>query len=537
MLAGQREALNSEDSTQAQTSTDLAQAIHALAGAEPWRSAYFELGPGVAYVIELPSRRLRFVGPLDEEFPRAFRNVVVAAGSWDDLVAPDDRAVYAASWAGFEEAGAATVHSYRARASRRGGSIPVKDYRLPLRDAAGAVVGALGRLVDDSFRSAAMESLARRSWKEIAAAMTRRFLHDFNNTIAGIYSLSELYAEPGSDPKSMAEAMRYIRDNSVRAQALTSQIRQLTTLEPGEASLHDLEKLAKEQDEYIKALLPKGATVRYVLSGEETPVRLDANSFRQAILHLACNARDAIPGEAIVTIRCEQLRSREGKVVGRLAFCDNGHGFKDGALGQALDPFFTTKEANAGLGLNIVKDFLESLGGALSIASEPGQGATITLDFPVADLGQARAPRQPAPEAAPAPVARAPIAAPERPEPLAEILVYTWEDIARHPLVRALTESGWPYRVHYDASEALLAASSAAKTLRGILVFKSALDERVGPLLSELARAPGAPPIALIALGESVDGLSETVKKGCGLIASGAQRPAVLMDRLAQLFR
>lgn len=521
--------MNENTDNTSTTPATLREAIHDLTGRSLDLAAPFELGPGTIYLLELPTRQIRFIVPKAEAFSKAFYNLVESVETFDDLVAPEDQDSYRKSWGnGFQE----SEVRFQLTTSRRGATAPVIDYRAPLTDAAGNLVGAIGRLVDDSFRATAMDALVRRSWKEVATTMTRRLLHDFNNTIAGIYSLSELYAEPGSDRVSMMEAMGHIRDSAVRSQEITRRIRHLTTLENSEPSYFRLDKLVADQAEYLSALLPKGAHIGLPDCSEQLLVRLDEVLFRQAILHLASNACDAAGANVAIDIQIAPPERCGHPGMARLDFKDNGAGFKSTNTSAALEPFYTTKDAgkHPGLGLNIVKEFVESLGGSIKIASSQS-GATISLYFPLAS------PETREPSSGPNPK-RAPIdkEAGQPPAANPRLLVYSWEDVARHPLILAMRAAGWELSVCLDASDFLLDLAASQKQLDGLLFFKSALDERAEPLLSELGHAKRCPPIAVIAIGESVDAMPESTKRHCGLIAPGTSKPTALFQKLAKLY-
>jgi len=69
----------------------------------------------------------------------------------------------------------------------------------------------------------------------------------------------------------------------------------------------------------------------------------------------------------------------------KLTVKDTGHGIDPSILDRIFDPFFTTKErgTGTGLGLSVVYGIVKSHGGAVKVASSPGQGTTFDVFFPV----------------------------------------------------------------------------------------------------------------------------------------------------------
>lgn len=67
---------------------------------------------------------------------------------------------------------------------------------------------------------------------------------------------------------------------------------------------------------------------------------------------------------------------------------DHGEGIAPDALASVGEPFFTTKQPGAGLGLGVflARAFFESRGGALSIASTPGVGTCATARWPLDEV-------------------------------------------------------------------------------------------------------------------------------------------------------
>ena len=118
------------------------------------------------------------------------------------------------------------------------------------------------------------------------------------------------------------------------------------------------------------------------------PIEVDINELELAILNMAVNARDAMPSGGLLRISAQNVTTpeNEGDLSGdlvELKIADTGVGIPPDVLPKVVDPFFTTKGPNkgTGLGLSQVYGFVQQSGGRMTVVSELGQGATITLWF------------------------------------------------------------------------------------------------------------------------------------------------------------
>lgn len=66
-----------------------------------------------------------------------------------------------------------------------------------------------------------------------------------------------------------------------------------------------------------------------------------------------------------------------------IQFTDTGIGIREENLEHIFEPLFTAKANGVGLGLSIVKDFVEKHNGTIEVASEPGRGTTLTVRLPI----------------------------------------------------------------------------------------------------------------------------------------------------------
>jgi two-component system NtrC family sensor kinase len=120
------------------------------------------------------------------------------------------------------------------------------------------------------------------------------------------------------------------------------------------------------------------------------PVKVDPAEFELAILNIAVNARDAMPNGGRLAIRVRPATLAHGPedlsgAFAEVAMTDTGRGIPAEVLPRVFDPFFTTKEVGkgTGLGLSQVYGFAKQSGGAVTIASTPGSGATVLLYLPI----------------------------------------------------------------------------------------------------------------------------------------------------------
>jgi len=106
-------------------------------------------------------------------------------------------------------------------------------------------------------------------------------------------------------------------------------------------------------------------------------IRSDPSQLRQVFQNLILNAVTAIRKEGQITL---QIRQEDSGVSVRVT--DTGQGIPKDMQEKIFDPLFTTKPDGTGLGLSISAEIVEKLGGKISVASEPGKGATFTVVLP-----------------------------------------------------------------------------------------------------------------------------------------------------------
>ncbi len=131
--------------------------------------------------------------------------------------------------------------------------------------------------------------------------------------------------------------------------------------------------------------------IRQACEVPKEPLRLlaDEAELRMIFLNLIQNAHHAMPSGGALHARL----AREGDHA-LIEIADSGVGMAPEIVARIYDPFFSRRAdgvAGIGLGLTIVKNFVERMGGTITVDSVPGQGTRFTLRLPLAEaaLGQA----------------------------------------------------------------------------------------------------------------------------------------------------
>ena len=99
-----------------------------------------------------------------------------------------------------------------------------------------------------------------------------------------------------------------------------------------------------------------------------------ADELREVLLNVLENAR--LAGASTVEMRVTGRSDGSGAAI---VVVDDGHGIASDVLPRIFEPHFSTRTSGSGLGLAISRRMVEAWGGALTVDSEPGQGATVTL--------------------------------------------------------------------------------------------------------------------------------------------------------------
>jgi two-component system cell cycle sensor histidine kinase/response regulator CckA len=232
---------------------------------------------------------------------------------------------------------------------------------------------------------------------EAIGQLTGGVAHDFNNLLQVINGYTAIAASGLGEDNPVRDSLAEVAKAGERAAELVSQLLMFSrrqVIRPEAVELNDvvagmLNMLGRLIGEHIQIQWNPGP-------GGDT-IFADRSMIEQALLNLCVNARDAMQEGGTMVIETgpalideEFCASRSWAKPGRYAVlrvCDTGCGMDKETLGHVFEPFFTTKSTGkgTGLGLATVYGIVKQHGGMIDIRSEPDQGSTFELFWPLSE--------------------------------------------------------------------------------------------------------------------------------------------------------
>jgi len=119
-------------------------------------------------------------------------------------------------------------------------------------------------------------------------------------------------------------------------------------------------------------------SVELSLSRSIPEIKGNKNELKQAIVNVFVNAMESLKNGGKILIKTYES---EGSVF--IEISDNGNGIDEDIIPHIFDPFYSTKEGGAGLGLSISAQIIEQMGGKIACKNNPDKGVTFTFRLPI----------------------------------------------------------------------------------------------------------------------------------------------------------
>jgi signal transduction histidine kinase/ActR/RegA family two-component response regulator len=245
--------------------------------------------------------------------------------------------------------------------------------------------------VEIAERQNAEAALVQSQKLQVVGQLAGGIAHDFNNLLATMQGSLDLLAR-SVPPEQERQHGWIVRASGAvhRGSRLTRRLLAFSRHQRLVVEASDVHGLVSDLVPLLRTCT-HGQRIRIAtaLDAGLWPAMVEASQVEAAILNLALNARDAMPDGGTLTIAASNTVVAKGTdeiAAGNyvtITVTDTGLGMTDEVARRAFEPFFTTKgTSGSGLGLSQVDRMVRESGGAVRLATAPGNGTSVTLLLP-----------------------------------------------------------------------------------------------------------------------------------------------------------
>ena len=240
---------------------------------------------------------------------------------------------------------------------------------------------------------------------EDASLAKTRFLnnmsHDIRTPMNAILGYAQLM-EDELNEKDLPKASEYLEKLQQSGNLLVSIINNVLDMARIESGRMEIDENYGRIEDIRQTLFEifedeaekKNLALHYTISVEHEHILTDVTKVKEILVNILSNAIKYTPSGGSVMINIDELACDEpGYMIARTRVSDTGIGMSQEYLTKIFDAFTrernTTKSkiAGSGLGMSIVKKYVDLLGGTIDVESELGKGSTftVTLKHRIAD--------------------------------------------------------------------------------------------------------------------------------------------------------
>jgi two-component system sensor histidine kinase AtoS len=245
----------------------------------------------------------------------------------------------------------------------------------------GKIIGALAIFQDITELKALEERLRQADRLAALGTLSAGLAHEIKNPLSAIKTFVQLLPQKMGLPSFMEKFNVTVPREIDRINHLVEDLLELTRrrVRPLVAlKVNDL--ILQVIDLHGEDIKKRQITLQDHLDRRIPPVHGDAETLYRAFSNLIINAIQAMPNGGTLSIS-SKLDSSLSSV--EITFQDTGIGMDETTAKNIFNPFFTTKDKGAGLGLALTRKIIEDHRGTIEVLSEKGMGTTFTLNLPV----------------------------------------------------------------------------------------------------------------------------------------------------------
>ena len=251
------------------------------------------------------------------------------------------------------------------------------------------LASAFNQMTQDLHRS--QRQLLQSAKLAAIGELATNIAYEVNNPLTGVLGYTGLLLKTDDIPADKKEQLRTIERETLRAREILRHLLDFSRRRPPRMVVTDLGSIVEDSLALVRGQAKiADVEIRTEYAPALSQVALDTDEIKQVFVNLFNNAFHAMPAGGTLTVRCDAVRTSEGREQVSVSITDTGQGIPEEHLDKIFDPFFTTRAEGegTGLGLSVSYMIVQNHGGTIEVESSPGQGTTFRIVLPAAANGQ-----------------------------------------------------------------------------------------------------------------------------------------------------
>ena len=213
---------------------------------------------------------------------------------------------------------------------------------------------------------------------ELSAAIA----HEIRNPLGAINTSVGILKQGLDLSGEDQELLEIIGEETMRLNKIVEDFLQFANPKKLRLQETDINNLIRDIFRLFKDKFGNGIQQKVILAQDLPSPMVDPNQMKQVMINILLNAIDAMPSGGVLDTITRHALNRFGRPCIEIIFKDNGSGIDPFNLIKIFQPFFSTKDKGAGMGLAICERIIHNHGGEIHVASEPGKGSQFTISLP-----------------------------------------------------------------------------------------------------------------------------------------------------------
>ncbi|WP_216830159.1 ATP-binding protein [Alkalihalobacterium elongatum] len=225
------------------------------------------------------------------------------------------------------------------------------------------------------------EHVIRSEKMEIVSHVASSFTHEIRNPMTTVKGFLQLMKSPSIKRKELDKYVSIAISEVERAENIITEYLSFTKPTNGELEIIDGDDLVQSSIEVIRPLANANC-VDIKTNSLTFSIKANKQKLQQALINLYKNAIEAMPNGGTLYV---SLEAKNGFIF--LTIKDTGIGMSEEQLSRLGEPYFSSKgDKGTGLGMMVVYNIVEAIGGTINVVSQPGKGTAFILKLPISSI-------------------------------------------------------------------------------------------------------------------------------------------------------